>query len=247
MRCSALLSLAALAAGSTASLAPPASAQERPRTFEGTLGPCSNGHRVSLRADRRYVITADSEAFDPVLRLYRRGDDTVLAEDDDGGEGNNSRLAFTARETGNYLICVASFGAGGTGAYTVGLEPMGAAPPLPAPITEPTRTETAVRRIFEGSLDESDGEDENRRFDDYQISLQPGEAASINLESEAFDTLLKIYRADDRGGEEVASDDDSGGELDSFLRFAPAEGGTFIVRVTTYGAGTGGAYRLRIE
>lgn len=246
MRLAFILSLA-LAAGGTLMLATPAAAQERVRTFNATLQPCPGGHRVRLRANRRYMISAESEAFDTVVRLYRPGSDAVLAQDDDSGDDNNSRLTYTARATGDHIVCVAAYSTGGTGAYSVRVEPLGAAPPLPPPVSEPTRTETALRRIFEGSLAEGDQQDDGRWFDDYQLSLRPGQRAQIGLDSSAFDTLLKIYPAADRGGTPTASDDDGGGELNSFLRFTPEQGGDFIVRVTTFGPNAGGAYQLRIE
>ena len=61
-----------------------------------------------------------------------------------------------------------------------------------------------------------------------------------------FDTVLKVYAANERGAEPASSDDDGGGGLNSFLTFAPEHGGTFIVRATSYGSGGTGAYRLRV-
>jgi Bacterial pre-peptidase C-terminal domain len=234
--------LAALAASTVLTLAAPAAAQQ-PQTYRGTLQQCGNAQRLHLEGGRRYSISATSESFDTVLRIMRPGSDTVLAEDDDSGENNNSLLSFAPTETGDYIACVSSFGTSGAGAYTISVAPMA---PLPPPVTAPTRTETMNWNLYEGALAEGDERDGGSRFDDYQIEVPQGHRAMIAADSPVFDTVVKVYRADQRGGEVVATDDDSGGGLNSFLTFAPDQGGTFIVRVTSFSADTGGAYRLRV-
>lgn len=235
---------AALMAGAAFVPASAAAAEQGARSFRGTLAQCPNGHRVRLEAGRRYTVSASSSEFDTVLSVYRHGEDAVLAQDDDGGEANNSRLTFAPSETGSYLLCVAAFGTGGSGAYDVEVEEAG---PLPPAVTEPTRTETVTRRIYEGSLAEGDARDGDAWYDDYQIELRAGQRMLVSVDSEAFDSLLKVYRADQRGGEPVATDDDSGGALNAMLALAPAEAGTFIVRVTSFSGGSGGDYELRID
>jgi hypothetical protein len=230
-------SLAALAAA--LALAAPVAAE----TYHGTLAQCADGQQLQLRAGQRYRISASSASFDTVLRIVRQGSADVLAQNDDA-DGTNSRLLFTPGESGAYRACVAAFSAGGTGAYTVTVEE---APPLPAPVSRPTTTENMVWQVFDGTLAAGDQED-GGWFDDYQITIPAGERAMISAESDAFDTVVKVYRADQRGGDAAATDDDSGGGLNSFLLFAPEDGGDYIVRVTSYGNGAahGGAYRLRI-
>jgi len=235
--------LATLAAPLALLAAQPAAAQEATRSFEGSLQPCANSHPVPLEAGRRYVIGAASTVFDTVVQVYRAGNATVLAEDDDGGDGTNSRLDFVAPESGDYLICVSSYGSRGAGAYTVDVATAAALPP---PATRPTRSERTRWQVYEGNLGEGDPEEAGKRFDDYEIRLGPGERALIALDSAAFDPVLQVYPASRRGGQPVASDDDNGGGLNAFLVFAPEEGGTYIVRATTFSETGGGAYRLRV-
>lgn len=232
-------SLAAIAIAGAA----PAAAQSGPNVYRRTLETCPGGQTVRLTAGRRYAISAESTAFDPVLRLFRVGNAEVLAQDDDGGEGNNSLLNYVPAQTGNYRLCVTAFSGGGSGAYVLRVE---TAPPLPPPVTAPTGSEPASWQIFDGSLGAGDQSDGGAPFDDYQIELAPGERAFISLESAAFDTLLKVYRADQRGGETIATDDDSAGGLNSFLTLTPDGGGTFIVRATSFSSSGTGDYRLRI-
>jgi hypothetical protein len=236
MRLSTAISLAALAAALPLA---PATAT----TYRGTLQQCTGGQQLQLRAGQRYTITATATAFDTVLRIVRRGGSDVLAENDDGGDGTNSRLTFSPSETGTYIACVTAFAAGGNGAYSVSVEN---APPLAPAVSRPTGAETSTWQVFDGTLADGDQQDGDSRFDDYQIVIPTGQRALISAESPAFDTVVKVYRADQRGGETVATDDDGGGHLSSFLNFAPEEGGTFIVRVTSFGAHGAGAYRLRV-
>lgn len=233
------ISLAALAA--VLALAGPAAAQDG--TYHGTLAQCADGQSLQLRAGQRYVISASSDAFDTVLRIARRGAGEVLATNDDGGEGTNSRVTFSPAETGEYVACVSAYTPTSTGAYALTVEN---APALPAPTSRPTRTEAATWQVFEGTLAEGDAEDNGSRFDDYRITIPDGQRAIISADSTAFDTVVKVYRADDRGGDAAATDDDSGGNLNSLLVFAPDAGGDYIVRVTSYSGGSSGAYRLHV-
>lgn len=56
--------------------------------------------------------------FDTYLRI-EDASGRELEHNDDGGEGLNARLAFTAPSTGNYRIIVTSYASGATGAYVL--------------------------------------------------------------------------------------------------------------------------------
>jgi hypothetical protein len=244
MRLSLLLTTASLALA----MASPALAQgDRTTTYRGALENCRNGQTfpLRLRAGQRYTISATSEAFDPVLRIVRRGNPTVLAQDDDSGEGNNARLTFSPTEPGDYSACVTAFSDSGGGAFAVTVEPAGPMPPI-APVA-PTGTETQIWQLYDGALEPSDGQDDGKRFDDFPVAVPAGQRLMISAESTAFDPMVKVFRADQRGGEPVATDDDSGGGLNAFLTYAPDEGGNFVIRVTSFAADGNGAYRLRVS
>lgn len=238
---SVLTAAALFAAPVTAQPAP-----DRPFTANGELELCEcrfGDHVVRLDAGRRYRITASSEAFDSMLRLYRAGSTDILAEDDDSGGDRNPSLSFTPSESGDYLVRVVSFTPDGAGAYALNVEALEA---LPEPITRPTGTETTIWQVYEGELAEGDSAEGEMRFDDYAIELEPGQSVLIRAESEAFDPVVRVYAADQRGAQEMAMDDDSGGGFNAFLIFAPDEGGRYIVRVTSFSTDGAGAYRLRI-
>lgn len=74
---------------------------------------------IQATAGQRFTIDLRSSRFDPYVQLLDPWGNK-LAEDDDGGDGNAARLAFTAREAGRYQIVVNVSGdVPRTGAYTL--------------------------------------------------------------------------------------------------------------------------------
>lgn len=242
------LVLAASAALAALALhAGPALAQASEPVFsaQGSLQGCNperGDHQVRLEAGRRYYLRAASESFDTVLQLYRSGGSEALQRNDDSDGSTNSRIAYAPAETGDYCLRVTGFSSDAAGDYTVTAE---LAPPLSAARSRPTRTVRATQRIYEGDLGGSAGEDGSAQHD-YAITLRAGEAILISAESEAFDPVVRVYRADDREGEPVATDDDSGAGFNALLAFAPEEAGSYIVRVASFSSDRGGAYTLRV-
>ncbi len=198
-------------------------------------------HLVGLAPGQRYRLSLTSEDFDPVVQLYRPGESEAIAENDDG-EGFNPRLFFTAGADGDYVVRVLGFSADAAGAYKLRIEPV---PPLPPVIAAaPVGSETTTWRVYTGDLPAGGAEEAN--VHDYSLSLDAGTEALIRVDSEAFDPLVQVYRAGERDGEPLASDDDSGGGFDPLLLFRPEEAGDYLVRVTSFNGGEGGSYRLRI-
>ena len=60
---------------------------------------------LQLNAGQRVQIDLGSTVFDPYMQLLDPWGNK-LAEDDDNGPGNSSRIIFTAREAGRYQIVV---------------------------------------------------------------------------------------------------------------------------------------------
>jgi serine protease Do len=72
---------------------------------------------VKMEEGKTYQIDHMSRNFDAYL--YLQGPDgKVLAEDDDGGEGLNSRIIHRAGKTGEYRIVATSLAGSQTGAFT---------------------------------------------------------------------------------------------------------------------------------
>ena len=202
-------------------------------------------YAIRLEAGVRYRIAVDSEAFDPVARLYRPGEEEPVAENDDAGDGLNSRIFHSPRESGGYVLRVTSYSGDGRGAYSYAV---GTQPPLPPPSTSFSRMEATIWRVYTGAVAAADPADEQgRRFDDYLVTFTAGQQRTISLESEAFDPYVQVFRAAERDGEALAADDDSGDGLDSMLVFTAEEAGDYVVRVSALGPSGAGAYRLRVS
>ena len=250
-----------LAASAGILLAPAALAQrvdDAPRTFEGQLedsdvregadGPVvSDQHRIRLEAGRRYRISAESEDFDPIIRLYQEGEDEPVAENDDYDpqESLNARVTYTPEETAEYVLHVISFSETGRGPYEARVERL---PPLPAPVSgRPDDRAQTSWQMWDGALSESDPERDGAYFDDYRIRMRAGETRIISAEAPGFDPLLWVLRAEEREGEPIDVDDDAGPATNAMLGFRPEDDGDYIVRVTSYGGAATGPYRLRIS
>ena len=204
-------------------------------------------HRIRLESGHRYRISAASDDFDTMIRLYRAGEDEAIAENDDF-EGLNSRITYAPSESGDYVLRILSFSPAGRGAYTASAEPL---PPLPPPVSgRPTSTSRLRWQIWQGELAEGDLERDERYYDDYLVTLGAGQTRLISVESEGFDPMVWVLRASDREGEPLDIDDDAGPNVNALLGFQAEEAGDYIVRVTSYtsyGDGATGAYRVRIS
>ena len=204
-------------------------------------------HRIRLEAGQRYRITLEAEAFDTVVRLLRPGQEEPLAENDDYGEGLNSRIAYSPSESGDYVLRVTGFAADARGAYSAKVEQM---PPLPAPISTAGTpvTTTGTWSLWEGALATTDPDHDGRHYVDYLVHFDAGQRRFISLESVGdWDPMVEILKAAEREGDVVDQDDDSGANLNALLAFQPEEADDYIVRVTSFGEGTTGAYRLWVS
>ncbi len=98
------------------------------RTFAGTLAeddprtPRDNAayddYPLELSAGTTMHVDMVSEEFDCYLWLFGP-DGRPLAQDDDGGEGLNSRLEYTVTLGGSYVLRASAFDQRGRGAYEV--------------------------------------------------------------------------------------------------------------------------------
>ena len=80
-----------------------------------------------------YTITLNSTAFDAYLYLLNGG--TVLAQNDDGNGGRNSKIVYTPTISGTLTIHTTSYSASATGAYTVAVTTVTSTPAAPSGLT----------------------------------------------------------------------------------------------------------------
>ncbi|NEO22363.1 MULTISPECIES: hypothetical protein [unclassified Moorena] len=181
------------------------------------------------------VIEVNLEGdFDTYLQLINRDTGEVIAEDDDGGEGRNSQLTFTAQSDVDYALRATSYGSGATGEYT--LTTNGS--------TVSSLQGTSTQR-YVGNLEEGDSNNPTRngRFsDDFHLEgVLPGQVIEVNLEGD-FDTYLQLINRDT--GEVIAQDNDGGEGQNSQLTFTAQSDVAHALRATSYGSGATGEYTL---
>jgi hypothetical protein len=75
-------------------------------------------YTIHLEQGQKYQIDLMSDQFDTYLFLLNDAK-KLLASDDDGGEGLNSRLFFSPPQTGMYRIQASCFGGTATGRYSL--------------------------------------------------------------------------------------------------------------------------------
>lgn len=197
--------------------------------------------RLRLAAGQSVAISLSSDAFDARVQIGRGTGEAyeVLGENDDGPDGTDSRLIFTAPEAGDYLVRASVF-AEGEGDYTLNVED--APPPPPAePIT--------IGQTVEGELGDDDAVDENSvRHDAYRITLGEGQRIAVTLRSGDFDSFLSARPAGSTDASRVIEDDDGLGEgLHSRLTITAASAGDWIIHARGLSSSTAGAYRLSVE
>jgi hypothetical protein len=210
----------------------------------GTEGRRYDEYSLRLEGGRRYRFSVDASAFDPTARLYRAGTDEVVAENDDSNGTLNSLISYRAPESGDYVLRVSPLVADGRGAYRAAAA---LAPAWPAPATYFQRMEATVWRVYAGTLAAGDGDNNGVAFDDYLVHFEAGQERTIMLDAEGYDTVVQIYRAGDREGEPLNSNDDSGGTLNSMLVFKAEQAGDYVIRATALNSNASGPYRLRVS
>lgn len=205
------------------------------------------------RAGQTVTIDLASDQFD--ARLYVTGPGLVSTlRDEDGGGGCNSRLTVTFLENGTFRVVAGSLGPTQTGTYTIQVSEQphpvpsyGCGEVNPALLAElPTEGRTlevgalAASILGPGARVVQDG----RSGEAWHLSATPGQRLSVTLESDDFDAFLYLTGP---GLDEILTDDDGAGELNSRIDFSVASEEPYTVVASTLSAGGFGAYVLRVE
>lgn len=197
-------------------------------------------YRVTLDAGQVYRVAldgaGDADALaDPLVRVVNaRGQE--VARDDDGGAGLNSYLEFTPTARGTYFVEARGFSDDATGGYELRV----ARGDIPNDATTDA-TISADGDSREGVLSPAGDSDW------YRLDLTADQAVRIqlnNAESNGVgDPLLVIHGPD---GAEVARDDDSGGNLNSYLEFTATTAGHYFVEARGFSDTAEGGYVLQV-
>ena len=195
---------------------------------------------MTARAGQSIVVDMTSSAFDTYLMVA--GPDGFTQQNDDGPNGTNAQLAFTAPAAGTYMVRATSFRAGETGDYSVSLGSAGSAATRPSPVAPPVRSASIMLgQPQEGTLGQGDAVRQGGAFlDRYTLVGRPGERAAITLGGD-FDTILTVVSP---SGAREQNDDARSGTTDSYLEVEFAEAGSYVVEVSRYQPNTSGRYQL---
>ena len=184
-----------------------------------------------------------SSEFDAWLAL-REGADVAgraLVQDDDGGQGSNSRIS-TELPAGTYTIEATSYLPGETGAFTLtvtaavgggggcALDDLGA-------------LSGTVMRVGNLAGDCESPNYPGRLARYYSFTLGQAGPVEIDLFSTVLDTFLTLREGTDVAGRLVASDDDGGQGTNSRIS-RELSAGTYTIEATSYAAGVTGAFTL---
>ena len=187
---------------------------------------------------QRFVVTLDADDFDPVVRVGRmRGPDfEELAQNDDGDDGLNSRLVFTAPVAGNYVIRATGLDEA-TGRYRVAL-----AEAPPPPPSKPIEIGAEVK----GALGaDTPANDDGQTADLYRFSGRAGQRVAVEMTSGDFDAYLTLRRASDDAV--LAEDDDGlGSGTDARLAHTLDADGDYVIEARAFGDDAEGDYTLKL-
>jgi hypothetical protein len=199
-------------------------------------GARADAYAFTATAGQRVEVTMKSDAFDAYLELFDPSGESI-AQNDDGGDGTNSRLIATLKEAGVYRIEARALGADPTGAYRLALAE---AEPEPEPTPLPFATLTQGEIRAEGPRD-----DDGRPYAAYSFSGREGTRVQVVMRSGDFDAYLQLSKAGD--SEILATDDDGLGEgTDSRLNFILPETGDYVIRASALGSDEKGLYSIEV-
>lgn len=202
-------------------------------------------YRITLRAGQRIESVLVSSDFDAYQQIFSVDDtSTALVEDDDGlGDGTtNSRLRYTARRSGTFILRASSLGFSDSGDARLSVREIAA-------LREPRAGRIAVGRTVNGRLTDRSGEtDDGYRYDLYRLSLTEGQRVAITLKSDDFDAWVAVGQSRQGLYEELAYNDDSPSDgLNSYLLFTAPASGEYDIRARSVQQTPEGRYELRVE
>lgn len=197
-------------------------------------------YRITLEAGQSYrfglTSSGDTPVDDPYVSIHNAAGEE-LAADDDGGEGLNSYLEFTAPSSGVYYVEARGFSEEAQGGYTLSAQ----AGDIPSDTTTDVSL-SAEGDYREGNLGSAGDTDW------YRIQLAEGQAVRIGLssaegEDALGDPLVTVHGPD---GAELAGDDDGGEGLNSWLEFQAPSAGAYYISAQAFGGESTGRYVVSV-
>ena len=201
---------------------------------------------VQLQGGTAYTIdlegrpTGRGSLSDPYLYVFD-GNGTEIERNDDGGQGFNSRLAFTPRSSGTYYLGAGSWSSS-TGTYTLTIAGSGGGGRDDYPASTGTSGTVYPGGSTTGTIENGNDEDW------FAVQLQGGATYTIDLEGEPTgrgtlsDPYLRLYNG---FGSQVMTNDDGGTGFNSRITYTAPSAGIYYVGAGSFGASTG-SYTLSV-
>ncbi len=189
-------------------------------------------YTFSLSAAQTVTINLTSSAQDAYLFLLA-GSGTggsVIASNDDGGGGTQSRITQTLA-AGTYTVEATTYYAGKTGAFTLALAGSSPPPPEPTGCTANLAVGASANGTWAASCTSTHKSGSYAYY--YTFSLSAAQTVTIDLTSSAQDAYLYLLSGSGTAGSVVDSNDDVGGSTQSRITRTLAAG-TYTVEATTY-------------
>lgn len=188
-----------------------------------------------------------SEDFDAVLRIGMREDGAwrEVARDDDSGGGTQSELTITFPAKAEYEIRAGTFAAGATGAYSLfGTTSIHADIVAGMPPGTLMLGHSSVGRLEDGD----ERGDEGVPLDVWTLQGTEGNTLTIDLRSNDFDPLVRLFAEQPDGTWRLLGENDDGGAgTDSRLTVTLPASATYRIHATAYRAEARGQYRLSAD
>lgn len=204
------------------------------QTLNGTISPAydrdtyyfvgSQGDTVTIRLNK---ITP---GFDPYVELWKDGH--LIGQDDDRGGNLNSLLAITLSSSGTYRIVARGYGSS-TGSYSLQLAKESAHDP------DDYRW-ISYGQSFQGTINPSNDRDT------YYFGGVAGRVISVRMNKldPGLDSYLELW---DSGGNLIATNDDGGGNYNSWLVTTLLSSGTYRIVARSFAYSSSGRYILSID
>ncbi len=204
----------------------------------------SDGRRYAMwtfsgSAGQYVSISMQSTDLDSYLILQDQYGNQ-LQTNDDGGGGLNSLITYTLPYTGQYRIMAMSFRTSGVmfGTYTLTVSGGGAVGQAPV-VTQMANPSGVVGTIglgqqAQGVLGMGDARYNGKPFQAYNFQCTAGQAFQFAVMA-GWDNYALVF---DPMGNEVAHDDDSGGNLNARVTYTCAVTGTYRLAVSVFSTST---------
>lgn len=218
------------------------------QTVTGTLeegdaqtedGALYDAYVIRGRPGDRVVVRMRSGDFDTYLHWGRELDGEWVDEEenDDAGEGTDSRLVLRLGGDGEYELRAAAFEEDEEGEYELQVTSIAG---------EVQASRLRVGQTVRGELGDGDYEGEGGLEDHYRIEGAPGSQITVYAESDDFDTYLEFGTWSNGELDGTAGDDDGGQGTNSEMVAEFGVDGVHHVVVRSFSGDESGPYTLRV-